>query len=33
MQESTVPQYLAHVDRRLREELERLIHYLDPSTK
>ncbi|XP_077292720.1 cullin 4 [Arctopsyche grandis] len=33
MQECTVPQYLAHVDRRLREELERLIHYLDPSTK
>lgn len=33
MQEHDVPEYLAHVDKRLSEESERLIHYLDPSTK
>ncbi|CAB3241123.1 unnamed protein product [Arctia plantaginis] len=31
--ELAVPQYLAHVEKRLREENERLLHYLDPSTK
>lgn len=33
MRELAVPQYLAHVEKRLREENERLLHYLDPSTK
>lgn len=33
MQEMEVPQYLQHVDKRLAEENERLLHYLDPSTK
>lgn len=33
MQELDVPEYLQHVDKRLAEENERLIHYLDPSTK
>ena len=33
MQEREVPEYLAHVDRRLHEENERLLHYLDHSTK
>ncbi|CAH2050844.1 unnamed protein product, partial [Iphiclides podalirius] len=33
MRELSVPQYLAHVEKRLREENERLLHYLDPSTK
>ena len=28
-----VPEYLARVDRRLKEELDRLLHYLDPSTR
>lgn len=28
-----VPKYLAHVDRRLREENDRLLHYLDQSTR
>ena len=28
-----MPQYLAHVDRRLQEEHERLIYYLDASTR
>ena len=28
-----VPEYLAHVDKRLNEENERLLHYLDSSTK
>lgn len=31
--EHDVPEYLAHVDKRLREENERLLHYLDTSTK
>lgn len=33
MQEMNVPTYLQHVERRLNEEWERLLHYLDPSTK
>ncbi|XP_073957718.1 cullin 4 [Choristoneura fumiferana] len=33
MRELAVPAYLAHVEKRLREENERLLHYLDPSTK
>ncbi|XP_046371924.1 cullin-4A-like [Haliotis rufescens] len=33
MQERDVPEYLAHVDKRLNEENERLLHYLDQSTK
>lgn len=33
MQEREVPEYLVHVDKRLHEENERLLHYLDHSTK
>ena len=33
MQELDVPEYLQHVDKRLVEENERLLHYLDSSTK
>lgn len=33
MQERDVPEYLSHVDKRLNEETERLLHYLDQSTK
>nr|CAG4635961.1 EOG090X01NX [Eubosmina coregoni] len=33
MQECEVPEFLAHVDKRLHEENERLLHYLDHSTK
>lgn len=33
MQELEVPHYLAHVDKRLAEENERVLHYLDPATK
>ncbi|RZF38435.1 hypothetical protein LSTR_LSTR011925 [Laodelphax striatellus] len=33
MQEEDIPQYLHHVDKRLNEEKERLLHYLDSSTK
>lgn len=33
MQEFEVPDYLQHVDKRLAEENERLLHYLDPVTK
>ncbi|KAG8192285.1 hypothetical protein JTE90_002110 [Oedothorax gibbosus] len=33
MQEIDVPVYLQHVDKRLKEEWERLLHYLDQSTK
>lgn len=33
MQEREVPEYLLHVDKRLHEENERLLHYLDHSTK
>ncbi len=28
-----VPEYLTHVDKRLNEESERLLHYLDQSTR
>lgn len=33
MQELQVPEYLAHIDRRLQEESERVVRYLDMSTK
>lgn len=33
MQELEVPEFLAHVDKRISEENERVIHYLDSSTK
>lgn len=33
MQELEVPDYLLHVEKRLSEEVERLLHYLDPVTK
>lgn len=33
MQELDVPEYLQHVEKRLGEEVERLLHYLDPITK
>lgn len=33
MHDLDVPEYLHHVDKRLQEENERLLHYLDPSTK
>jgi len=33
MQERDVPNYLGHVDKRLNEESERLLHYLDQSTR
>ncbi|KAB7508159.1 Cullin-4B [Armadillidium nasatum] len=33
MQERDVPQYLQHVEKRLNEENNRILHYLDPSTK
>ncbi|KFM72708.1 Cullin-4B, partial [Stegodyphus mimosarum] len=33
MQELDVPHYVQHVERRLNEEWERLLHYLDQSTK
>lgn len=33
MQEMDVPEYLVHVDKRLLEEHERVLHYLDTSTK
>lgn len=33
MQEHDVPEYLAHVNKRLQEENERLLHYLDSKTK
>lgn len=31
--ERDVPEYLSHVEKRLREENDRLLHYLDPSSK
>jgi hypothetical protein len=31
--ERDVPEYLVHVERRLKEENERLVHYLDQSSK
>uniref|UniRef100_A0A1A9WMP9 Cullin-4A n=1 Tax=Glossina brevipalpis TaxID=37001 RepID=A0A1A9WMP9_9MUSC len=33
MQELDVPEYLQHVEKRLNEENQRLLHYLDSSTK
>ncbi|XP_037953327.1 cullin-4A [Teleopsis dalmanni] len=33
MQELDVPEYLQHVNKRLDEENERLLHYLDANTK
>jgi len=33
MEDNDVPEYLARVDRRLKEESDRLLHYLDPSTR
>lgn len=33
LQEAEVPAYLQHVERRLNEEQERLLYYLDHSTK
>lgn len=33
MQDLDVPEYLTHVNKRLNEENERLLHYLDPCTK
>lgn len=33
IQDLEVPEYLHHVDKRLNEEKERLLHYLDTSTK
>ncbi|WAR28774.1 CUL4A-like protein [Mya arenaria] len=33
MEERDVPEYLHHVEKRLEEENERLLHYLDQSTK
>lgn len=33
MQETDVPKYLEHVQRRLQEENDRLLHYLDHSSK
>ncbi|CAG9759330.1 unnamed protein product [Ceutorhynchus assimilis] len=33
MQELEVPDYLVHVDKRLAEENERVLHYLDSATK
>ena len=32
-QDRDVPQYLLHVDKRLTEENNRVLHYLDMSTK
>jgi len=31
--ERDIPEYLSHVERRIKEENERLVHYLDPSSK
>lgn len=33
IEEIDISEYLSHVDRRLNEEYDRLLHYLDPSTK
>ncbi|CAG9855429.1 unnamed protein product [Phyllotreta striolata] len=33
MQELEVPDYLAHVDKRIQEENERVLHYLDSGTR
>ncbi len=31
--ERDVPEYLVHVEKRIKEENERLVHYLDQSSK
>lgn len=33
MQELEVPEYLTHVDKRINEENERVLHYLDTGTR
>ena len=33
MQEMEVPEYLTHVEKRLQEENDRVLHYLDSGTK
>lgn len=33
MHDQDVPEYLRHVDKRITEENERLLHYLDSSTR
>ena len=33
MHDRDVPEYIAHVDKRLTEENGRLVHYLDTSTR
>lgn len=33
LQSSDIPEYLKHVEKRLNEENNRLLHYLHPSTK
>ncbi len=33
MQELEVPEYLAHVEKRISEENERVLHYLDVGTR
>ena len=33
MHDRDVPEYIAHVDKRLSEENGRLLHYLDSSTR
>ncbi|KAK3094652.1 hypothetical protein FSP39_004482 [Pinctada imbricata] len=33
MQERDVPEYMCYVEKRLGEEMERLLHYLDQTTK
>ncbi|XP_017785971.1 PREDICTED: cullin-4A isoform X2 [Nicrophorus vespilloides] len=33
MQEMEIPEYLSHVDKRILEENERVLHYLDSGTK
>ena len=33
MEQMRIPEYLAHINKRLTEELERVVHYLDTSTR
>lgn len=33
IKELEAPEYLIHVENRLQNESERVLHYLDPSTK
>lgn len=33
IQELAIPEYLAHVNKRLSEENDRILHYLEPNTK